>query len=514
MTPVATTTPLLSAPARVAAAVVLAALLAVVVPDDALSRTPSSPFDEVSGHVLDEKGEPVVDAVVFVTADPTFQKRTDKGGQFSFSAAEMAALLDKAGADRPLGAVEVVAAAEGHGIDWADLQIYGDPLLTPDAAKDVVLRLVKDMPVRGKIVDQQGQPIAGVSIELGEILVMPHPNLSPWLQTWQASRGRSWQSLASSALRDYSAVRRRTRSRDVTEPGITTVTKTDGEGHFEIHGVGRDRVIWLEAKHPDYVQAIVFAATVQQAEVNPANPDLPAHYGAAFAHSLTRARPFTGVVQAHDTGEPLPNVIVTCNDGGSATTNAEGKFQIGGTSHQRFYYLNVYPSPNQPYLKRALRVAAEDKSKPVEVEIELFRGVPVRGRVKEQSTGETVHRASLAYIPASDNTEAQKADGFDVPTFGSRHDPFQTDRDGRFDIVIPEGWGWIAVESYRWEAYGRCSGTDFGMPLEDGEYFEPVGGRKVWPADYHAVQRIGTHPSRALIEVSLDVTPFADDENN
>ena len=131
----------------------------------------------VRGRVLDPDGKPVAGAEIFVRHNTEFgwsavdpapkgQKgrvaASDADGRFRFD-------LDKASSDWPYGdepawhQAQIAAVVPGLAMAWVE----AGSLLKGDEA---TLRLVRDdVPIRGRVVDPQGRPIAGATVRLRQI---------------------------------------------------------------------------------------------------------------------------------------------------------------------------------------------------------------------------------------------------------------------------------------------------------------------------------------------------------
>src|SRR5262249_21268617 len=126
--------------------------------------------------------------------------------------------LTVAKADLDRGA-KIVARAKDHGPDWFEVAKL-------DKGGEVTLLLAKDdVPIKGRVIELEGRPVAGVTIEVGRL---EQNDLNPWLDKakkgWSGHRDRE---LAAEAL-----------------DGPTTVT-TAKVGRFRLTGFGRDRVVFL-----------------------------------------------------------------------------------------------------------------------------------------------------------------------------------------------------------------------------------------------------------------------------
>src|SRR5262249_11492413 len=70
-----------------------------------------------------------------------------------------------------------LARAGGVGVDFIDL---GDA-----PAGEVVLRLVKDLPIRGRVIDTEGKPVPGVTVSVQHLAVYGDNSLDPLLAMWK-----------------------------------------------------------------------------------------------------------------------------------------------------------------------------------------------------------------------------------------------------------------------------------------------------------------------------------------
>src|SRR5262249_44827669 len=81
---------------------------------------------------------------------------TGEDGSFKFTFARSE--LDTTYSDEPSG--QVIAVARGYGCNWATIS---------PKDKQVILRLVKDVPIRGRILDQEGKPVAGAKVRVTDV---------------------------------------------------------------------------------------------------------------------------------------------------------------------------------------------------------------------------------------------------------------------------------------------------------------------------------------------------------
>src|SRR5262245_17313414 len=111
----------------------------------------------VQGRVYGADGKPAAGAKLFLWPRPAAEKKapaprtTDREGRFRFTVP--AASADTGGV--------VVATAAGQGPGWATL--------AEAARKEATLRLVKDVPIEGRLIDLEGRPVAGAVVRLREL---------------------------------------------------------------------------------------------------------------------------------------------------------------------------------------------------------------------------------------------------------------------------------------------------------------------------------------------------------
>src|SRR5262249_37501722 len=123
---------------------------------------------EIQGRVLDPDGKPKAGAKLLLLSND--KKIVELGvtaadGRFSV-------LVPKEGKDRYL-----TTQADGTGIDFFNIS-HSDP------KKLVEFRLVKDRAIRGRIVNTEGKPVAGVRVDVDNLGVYPNNSLDSFLAIW------------------------------------------------------------------------------------------------------------------------------------------------------------------------------------------------------------------------------------------------------------------------------------------------------------------------------------------
>ncbi len=212
---------------------------------------------EVSGRVLDPEGKPVRGAkLLFLSGG--IKELPDKvwatssaDGRFQFAVPQTPAA--NAGWELPGQDIHVMAAADGYGFAVARLS-------KPEAAADLTLRLVKDdVPIRGRVLDLQGKPVAGVRVRISDCQPLNMPSLyvpkkgdlTDWLAALKANKKDPWPVKRAYLTGLYSF------AFDLLFPPVTT----GADGRFQIRGIGRERFVHLRLDGPTIATQIVNVMT-------------------------------------------------------------------------------------------------------------------------------------------------------------------------------------------------------------------------------------------------------------
>ena len=300
---------------------------------------------------------------------------SDADGRFRFD-------LDKAASDCPYGDVpawhgaQIAAVAPGLALAWVE----AGSLLKGDEA---VLRLVRDdVPIRGRVVDPQGRPIAGVTVRLQQIGTIKHGvDLDAMLASGELDNET-----------DRGLVRRLPRHDLAGRPDTWT---TDADGRFEVRGVGRDRIACLTSRARRWRRAPSTRWPGRRrtrrspARSRPGEPRHDVHgrppdpplVGATFEHIAGPTKPIVGVVRSKATGRPLEGVRVSGTEGATwtsvaARTDAQGRFRLVGLPKGEVYEVaaNDGYGAVDPFLSAGVNVTDTEGLKPIETTIELPRG--------------------------------------------------------------------------------------------------------------------------------------------
>jgi protocatechuate 3,4-dioxygenase beta subunit len=360
---------------------------------------------------------------------------------------------------RPEEPITLLATANGFGLNWIDLPRKG-------AKGEVTVKLVKDLPVRGKLINTEGKPVAGVKVE---VVSLAEP-LSAWLKTFAggaSSRmpaggagGAGVGGVGPPTFR-LAAMLSDTRKLLLPLTRVVHVTDSDKDGRFEIRGLGVERAVLAEGRSNTVVVPQFVIVTRQDFDPKKHKASAgggprgagglagvmrtPPLFGVSFTHAVVAGRKVSGTVRESGSGKPIEGAtILVYVDGQFATqaatvvTDAKGRYTFPSLPKSARYQLRVTPGPASPCFPTSVR--AEDKAglAPVTCDVELIRGIEVTGQVTDKE-GVGV-RSLVRCVPLQDNLAAKKSRS---SLFGR---PVATDDNGRFRLVaVPGGNALLAV---------------------------------------------------------------------
>ncbi len=422
------------------------------------------------GQVLDPDGKPVAGALVYVRHyaerrwsehDPMAARQkgrvasTDADGRFHFE-------LDKGASDGSYWSgvtgwhqAQIAVTAPGFAPAWVEA---GDMV----KRGEMPLRLVRDdVPVRGRVVDSQGRPVAGVTVRVRAI--------------WEVNDGVNLDAMLASGAVDeenmLQIVRRfgdslgwatPTWRADPTPlwPGGRNTRTTGADGRFEVQGIGRDRIARLEF-HGGGMANGTLDVMARSAHGPPRARPLPSKrrekgindreaaflglypqgtqlVGATFDFIAGPTKPIVGVVRLKGSRKPVAGAFVKGVDPGTHTavtarTDAAGRFRLDGVPKAEFYGIDVDPRQGiDAFLRCSVIINDTEGLKPIEAALEVPPGVVVTGRLIDKLTGRVVPPGNVEYTKAPDNVAGGDARGF-LPL-----------ADGAFGLTVRPGRGMIA----------------------------------------------------------------------
>jgi RNA polymerase sigma factor (sigma-70 family) len=378
---------------------------------------------EVRGRVLDPEGKPVAGAKLYLaqsTPDgpvPSEQATSgmDGGFRFAFSGSE-----PEKSTEEKLPS-QVMAVAEGHGCDWAAFG-PGDEELT--------LRLVKDVPISGRVLDLDGKPVAGAKVRVLGVAAYPGEDLTKMLEEtrlhgFSRAAGKQWEGPL---------------------PGQAKVLTAGGDGRFRLAGVGRERTVRLAVEGPGITYAPIEVMT--RAGETVLGPEMPKGsrrarvYGAAFDYLAEPSRLIRGVVRDKDTGKPVAGVTfwsyLTTH---RPQTDKEGRYELLGHPKAPTYQLYLVP-PDGRHFRIRVQVSDTLGLDPLAADIALPSGITVQGRALDKASGEPVPGVRVSYYVLFSNPKAvqlgdyHEHEGLSAATTGP---------DGSYVLTVLPGPGVLAA---------------------------------------------------------------------
>ena len=336
--------------------------------DDAKAKpAPGRMF--VVGRVLDPEGKPVPGAKAMVAARAKVSPSTEHYEPNTISAI-VDAEADDSGrfrVDAPRSSSSryddfmAIALAPGFGTGWSKL----DADAKEPAAE---ISLPPEQVIEGRLLDVQGRPAHGVVLSIPWMLRDLVPDAGPQVAGRISHEGPRFSPYHHNEL-----------------PGWPAAAKTDAEGHFTIHGVGRRVHTALNVLDPRFARQTIRVET----DGAPGPKEVSV--------TLEPAKTFFGRVTYADTGKPVPHARLEVYEHGEGhgfrpnefQTDADGRFRVNPSAGDH-YEIRAWPPAGQLYLAASKTVDWPKGAIEQSMDLALPRGVVIRGQVVEEGTGHAV----------------------------------------------------------------------------------------------------------------------------
>ena len=400
----------------------------------------ATPKTSLRGRVLDPDGKPIggVDLYWFVYpenftsfADVSAKivGRTNADGRFDVS-------VPTAGINSAVSQSPLIASAPGYGLAGVGVRQI-------DPAEPMTLQLVEDIPIRGRILTSEGQPVQNLKLNINRLFASSTGSADAFLKAF-----RSGRRLSSVGGMDLHVIGPLASILDI---------QIHNDGTFEIRGVGAERLVMIEYSGDGiaaFEQHVVVRDGIDLDAINREHKAIISQQymeepvslvGPEFTIVAETGRAIEGIVRNLETGEPLAGVIVSLitNDGSRVTeTNSDGRFRIEGVPYRDEYLVSARMAGETEFLERTIALPEERASALLNVELGLRSGIVVTGRVLDRDSDSGVE-SSVSWTPLIDNPQADKA-GFDGWKRGRLGAP--TDKDGNFRLVLPPGPGMLSAQ--------------------------------------------------------------------
>jgi hypothetical protein len=423
----------------------------------------------LGGHVLNENGTPIPGASVSAIAR---SNANEPGGVLKDRHEILGeATTDAAGAFRiEISGVStkshryplLMASSDGYGLASLSFNLDGSNI-------DSTFRLAKEQIVRGRFVDLQGQPAAHVSAHVAQIGLAPMVFLPP----------------------DSGDLDRNTRHAAAWPKSVTS----DAQGRFAIHGVAANQAVYLGVGGDDRYAQQFLPLNGRHREGAALATLKP---GEEAVVPLSPATIIQGMIRFADTKHPVPKARFTVYAqekppfgsfvGLSGQSDEQGRFRI--VPYPGIYFqVTAYPPQGAPYLIRQNASEVKLGTATAEINVDLLRGVLVRGKILEAARDVPIANASIQYIPAT-RTGARAGKNIITGWPGLA----LSDSNGNFAISVLPGMGHLLIHGpTRDYAYQEIGDRELG----DGR----PGGRRNYA---HAISRIDP-PNGATAPIDLTV---------
>jgi RNA polymerase sigma factor (sigma-70 family) len=386
-----------------------------------------------AGVVLDDEGRPLAGAklsVSYPTADQdAFLRGSPSGpdGRFRFEVTRAA--FDRSRQDNPWMYAAVMATADGFGPVWANAAT--PPLAGSQPADRMTLRLARDdVAIQGRILSTEGRPVAGAKVQ--PILLHYRQDRELVHIPWDREGAASGTTGSMSVKNLF--------------PGVAS----DADGRFVLKGIGRERMVEVVVSGPDIATRSLEIETrpgpmrtldgeglIDKGKV----PAKRIRFGSRFEYVAAPGRTVVGVVRERGSGRPVPGVRMDFRE----ATDAQGRFRLGGLPYEDLYTFQVYPPAGRPYFSRVVTIEAKGTGlEPVTADVELTRGVLLRGRLTDKASGRPI-RGFARYIPLKGNRHIDMLPT--RPLSNRREAEGVTDLDGRFAFAVLPGSGVVVVQA-------------------------------------------------------------------
>jgi RNA polymerase sigma factor (sigma-70 family) len=384
---------------------------------------------EIQGRVLDPEGKPKAGAkLLLLTKDKLAELGvTDADGRFSIAVPKADGYL--------------IAQSSASGMEFVDLSQV-------QPGKPVELRLVKEQVIRGRVVNTEGRPVAGVRLGIRAVI----DNTDGLLDSFLLSR-KNRQSTGKYFGKRFLW----------SDAALLSAAVTGADGRFVIHGLGADRLVYLRLSEAGIAEEEPWIVNRVGFDPKPYNLEYLGGFGGPpprigsearalgllFGPELTviaeAEKPIHGIVKDADSGKGQPNIVVYLSSPGNvpipvplqAKTDAQGRFEIHGGLKAKSYTLEVVSDAETGYMASQIYPDDTPGYQPLRVDLSVKKGTIITGKVIDRATGKAVYGFAETGV-LHDNCFAKEYPQFNASQLG-RGNRVNTMADGSFRIVTIPG---------------------------------------------------------------------------
>jgi RNA polymerase sigma factor (sigma-70 family) len=376
----------------------------------------------------------------------------------------------------------LVAKATGHGMEFVDLR--------KGAPGEVTVKLPKEQPIRGLLIDPQGKPLAGASVTVDSLSSYDNDSLDKHLERWTSeffAHGIPPGGDRAMWFRSDNPANRE------SESPLSVVTGPDGK--FELTGVGAGQLFGLTIRGAGAALTRVsvmnrtgfdpkpyLEAANESAKLMPERQGRWWHlYGPSLRIIVEPEKVVRGTVTARDTGKPLSGVpvVVYANDRlaypmpSEAVTDKDGYYEIRGLRKHKGYAVECRTDPGTGYFTGHATVEYTTGFEPITVNLACAKGVVVTGTIKDAVTGLPVTTTRITW-------EAMPGNPF-AKNYPPATREGEIGEDGRFRLVTITGPVLLVARPYKSSAgrvYRRArpdpTNADLSSKVADGFWFKVI----------------------------------------
>ncbi len=496
------------------------------------------PVEEIiKAKIVDENGNPIDGAEVFVTSP---QSNINPSDMPVFARATSD---DEGDVEIPLVKLDAWRSPPGRLFNFSGLEdmsrdivilapeyIPSRPFLSRLKQEKRVVMKQAEIPIVGRIVDQQGDPVAGVRVRVERI-----QPARDGVEQWIAASRDNPPSISSDDAVNLPSFPEALPVFLSGLPAPQLSATTGPDGRFRLDGFPKDALVYLTVDGAEIAKSRVNVLT---REVQPFNmPDgWPTNrsqkcFGATFEYVAELSQPIVGVVRDADTQAPIPHAVVAINSfkenemrgfSGNGfvqtTTNEQGEYRLTGLPQlspagSRAYELEVAPHSETPYFRRPrIRVPKQAEAGPIQLDIELKRGIWITGKLLDGDTGQPV-QGIVGYYPLHENKSIDEFPNFRRSMNSSVPDSYATAPDGSFRIPAIPGRGVLAgtgleVNHYRVAAGAAEMGWPTGKTEHGRDAQEHFAIYLRSPRVVHTVDLVDLAPGTEMIQQDITLIPL------
>jgi hypothetical protein len=223
------------------------------------------------------------------------------------------------------------------------------------------------------------------------------------------------------------------------------------------------------------------------------------------------------VVRDKATGQAVAGVKMSVQrDAPSTRTDKDGRYELRVSSGLLELFVLAQPQYGQRYFAAAAHLPNTSGQAPLNADFELIGGIPLRGRVTNQSTGKPPKRAVVEYYPLYPNAHSSK---LTRPVKYQAASSATLQADGTYSLTVLPGPGVVLVAASPRDSYAVARLDDQELANLFGDGADHGGGSWLYTAGdnfvprrrcidrYNALTLINPHEKAKSLELDVTVQP-------